>query len=855
MSVFVERCVLEVCSLPKIDDSLIERSTLLSKLVQERRRPRLLVAPSGYGKTTVCSQYVKMMFSDSTVFWCDCSSPCFFRDLQNSEMLNHFSNQANGAAICVFDNVPKLVGEDLCEFEQIVETISESSVEILITTAPEANPSFLKQLSLAVLRPEEFVFQDREDAEDKGVPILCHSNNHFEKFFNSIRDYGLRRSELLVYFSILALQVGNVKDIEGLSTAKNVASIFNKFSLFYPHLGIDCKKGAFSSCKIDASLMKQGLNYAMSEIVRSSVLADETEFLFGLAGILVERKQYLRAYELVSAFCKVNDVVRWAINNGITLIDAGQIGLFVKATCITPQQLKELRDEVNTINLVANYATSNQVGTEEFNLKLFRSHNSLPSQRLLASLLSIASCGVEDRYEYAKQALECTGLYEAQILSEDVFSGCRIKGESLLLLNDILLTYVDNRYRGFVVLLDEINVYSSSRLDDSNLCALLICSRLVISDFLFFLNGADDLEVCYKRLFGNVEDLNFVRDLFECLIEFVINEANVAGVEDKFYFELVDAVREVIRYCDHLNDKALKKIDKSAKSIIEEMHSARAKDAIACCSTLALNQKKPSVVKPAESRREKPSYKLRLTFFGCAQIELNGHYFESDILRKKNPCYMLFWLSKNLGRELGRNELVEKIWEDAPSIECKHRNFYSTLSHLKKELNFKSGFDFIKKSSVGYYLDAKHCESDLLEFDSFCNKLCFEPEVLLRDMDKLSADVARFSRPLIPMIRNKINLPELRYAYEQQLIDSLILAAVNFMQKEEYRNALWFAKQAKEIDRNREDAYELIMKAQSALHLRSSAFSTYFECRDALDVSYGIKPSDGLQSIYKSLLT
>ncbi len=116
MSVFVERCVLEVCSLPKIDDSLIERSTLLSKLVQERRRPRLLVAPSGYGKTTVCSQYVKMMFSDSTVFWCDCSSPCFFRDLQNSEMLNHFSNQANGAAICVFDNVPKLVGEDLCEF-------------------------------------------------------------------------------------------------------------------------------------------------------------------------------------------------------------------------------------------------------------------------------------------------------------------------------------------------------------------------------------------------------------------------------------------------------------------------------------------------------------------------------------------------------------------------------------------------------------------------------------------------------------------------------------------------------------------------------------------------------------------
>lgn len=75
------------------------------------------------------------------------------------------------------------------------------------------------------------------------------------------------------------------------------------------------------------------------------------------------------------------------------------------------------------------------------------------------------------------------------------------------------------------------------------------------------------------------------------------------------------------------------------------------------------------------------------------------------------------------------------------------------------------------------------------------------------------------------------------------------------MQKEEYRNALWFAKKAKEIDRNREDAYELIMKAQSALHLRSSAFSTYFECRDALDVSYGIKPSDGLQSIYKSLLT
>ena len=78
---------------------------------------------------------------------------------------------------------------------------------------------------------------------------------------------------------------------------------------------------------------------------------------------------------------------------------------------------------------------------------------------------------------------------------------------------------------------------------------------------------------------------------------------------------------------------------------------------------------------------------------------------------------------------------------------------------------------------------------------------------------------------------------------------------MTLLERKDFKNALWFAKEAKTLDRRREDIYYLIMRAQSGLNLRSSAVNTFFECKNMLDEELGIKPSDEMRDLYQMVIS
>lgn len=57
------------------------RPALVAKLLRERNVARFMVAPSGFGKSTLALEYAETVFAFDHVFWIDCASPCFLRDL------------------------------------------------------------------------------------------------------------------------------------------------------------------------------------------------------------------------------------------------------------------------------------------------------------------------------------------------------------------------------------------------------------------------------------------------------------------------------------------------------------------------------------------------------------------------------------------------------------------------------------------------------------------------------------------------------------------------------------------------------------------------------------------------------
>lgn len=85
---------------------IYSRPRLVKRLVAERDVARFVVAPSGFGKTSLGLEYAASMFSFRGVHWLDCSSPCFLRDLDAGIIAKTLIARPAQLDLVVFDDVP-----------------------------------------------------------------------------------------------------------------------------------------------------------------------------------------------------------------------------------------------------------------------------------------------------------------------------------------------------------------------------------------------------------------------------------------------------------------------------------------------------------------------------------------------------------------------------------------------------------------------------------------------------------------------------------------------------------------------------------------------------------------------------
>lgn len=87
MPTFIEKC----CCRGKRPAGVVGlrhnlRPDVTGALLRDRRVPRFLVAPTGYGKSACAYEYAQVVFGFEGVFWVRCDSPCFIRDLDNGTL-------------------------------------------------------------------------------------------------------------------------------------------------------------------------------------------------------------------------------------------------------------------------------------------------------------------------------------------------------------------------------------------------------------------------------------------------------------------------------------------------------------------------------------------------------------------------------------------------------------------------------------------------------------------------------------------------------------------------------------------------------------------------------------------------
>ena len=135
------------------------RPALVAKLLRERNVARFMVAPAGFGKSTLALEYAETVFAFDHVLWVDCASPCFLRDLDARGIVEGLVEVDGEPFLAVFEDVPPLDSLRAELFGAVLDDLLERGCEVLITCTP-ASDVFADQIDRMLIGAGDLLLSD-----------------------------------------------------------------------------------------------------------------------------------------------------------------------------------------------------------------------------------------------------------------------------------------------------------------------------------------------------------------------------------------------------------------------------------------------------------------------------------------------------------------------------------------------------------------------------------------------------------------------------------------------------------------------------------------------------------------------
>ena len=826
-----------------------ERRELISKLLCAKDKPRVIIAPSGYGKTAICASYAELIYSFKDTVWFDCASPCFLRDL-DSRRLNETLFAEYDIKLCVFDELPHIPETVIEKFKKLVDDLTEMGIEVLINLAPETRNEFFDDDGYYQL-PANSLFVKTNDIES--IPALEYPNGEVSNLFDSMRSYGLYRNEMLVYYCALMLQEGTFEEIEEFCDKRFVKKTLETISSYLPHLRVDFVKKKFKCVCIGVKDIRDGFGYAKDELIATSKLINDEEFFCLMAKVLADKGEWQRAKEVALNNFKVQDRLRWAINNATDFTDRHRVHDIVECLATSSQQMNGMRDEIHSCLCHIFCEIDSPQRAINCATKVLCSRKSTNSMKGYVALLACFYCERERLVDYEEMMIEFMGAGEVDSYFEKPFSSLRFSKSDLNLLKDFIVVWNQDSIQGLVFLMNKIDEHNERGASACSEAACCFCARYVLNFILEDGRNNKSFVAAIRKTFQTPLDFSEIHEMIGCLIRFCFDCLKLSDSGHIIPIEVLNASSVALELCEELCSDYLKFADSVVIEVVKDHR--KLDERIRTYADSSWTKSTSTLVRESEDIRKNVNESIKFSFFGGFSVTIDERLVACELAKRKNCVYFLFLLCENLGHDLTRELLTDKIWPDHMSVDSCRRNFYNTLNVIRRMARKITDVEFVMKSATGYRLDPNYCISDLQEFANFCNYLNFNAEMATRNMTLVAENITHFSMPLLPQIAKIPRINDLRITFRSQLVDALVLASLACLEIRDYRNTLWFARKAKDIDHNREDAYYLIMKAQNGLNLRSSAVSTFFECKNVLDQELGILPSSEIRNLYQTVIS
>ena len=834
-----------------------QRAVLMGRLLKEREVARFVVAPDGYGKTSLVVDYAETVFSWANVFFVNGQSPCFLRDLDEGALASLILEVDDQARLVVFDDLPMLDTGRAALLSRAVDSLIAKKCEVILTCTPMCDVFSGLQRDRVYLSARDLLLTDEEVEAAHGagdwprtpsdslpaanrVPALAwgQGQDAVEMFVKQLFKEQMPADLLLAIACMLVLHAGNARMLEAICPI-DVAEAGDLLD-FYPHLGYNADTGDFEAPALPverlASAMKKNANLLVSSARCSTWEKLSLAWADALFG---EGSDPARACDVLRCLCPRPCRSDWLLSHARYLVGRGCFYPTLKAVgslgSAKPGDASA-KARLASLEVVCRQVLGDEEGAVRC-AKRFAFNADIPLDSSIFCLLAVVRYGTASQRNRAADFLKgvADGMDESEL-------GSCSEGELLALL-------WHESQKGSRVLAERWTM----------------CHMLGVGDFVLCLAASWYFAIVGAEL---AEALPLVELPVSCeLVERFVRERierDRAGGLDFFSasagLSMERAHMKGMMYCCGMLSAGLlldlRKVELSVLAQRRQLECDLEEERTKANSWVETHPDSattpPAALLGSYAQRNVPVLSLR--FFGTFEVAIGGVPIDAKHFRRQNVRSLLVLLAVNQGRELSRDSMAHAMWPDS-SEKVARKSFYSIWSQLKLALSLSDGTcPYLIRHQYGCSLEVRHVQSDIARFNEICRELQFGRPGSI-DWVGLYAEIERdFSCELMPSEKKNPLVLEARNECRARLVDALVSASASVVEEGNPKWGIWFARAAVEREKAREDAYVALMKAQVASQQRTAAIMTYLKCRRVLAEELGVDPSPETQALYQQLI-
>lgn len=836
-------------------DHYHSRNNLIAHMIQARHTVRFLVAPSSFGKTTLMDEYAHSIFGFNDVFWIRGQSPCFLRDLDNNAFTSCIFSLSNKPGLIIFDDVPRLSHQRAGIFSTLLDVLRENGWEVLVSMSPSCDRYAEHQSDRLLVSASDLLVSDfemeqtqttTELAQRTSIPhhsferIPCffwpNSKSSSERLKQFLQDE-LSTEVLLCVFVALLVQKGSIELLSRFVQNWSQELLLH-LAEHYLYLGIDLQEEQFRSAPFAIEILSKEFLLQLDRMTSYSSCATKNELVAQLADILIEQGDPQRACQCMGKLSSVSERKAWLENNAQTL--------FQSACFYEAYQVYE------SFSLAAINQASALAAAQAWRLHFLG--NNEDACRLATRVQQTSKATEKDQVtaalllaRYGNEAAQKTAQNHLDVLTKysSSFNGCTFE-EGIADLFDARPEAWHTVAVGYLCLQEgtERAMQGIAYLSPNSAIVALLSTWML-----------QDMCSLHKDTPLNANERNqgekVIHQALEIFSEQERSLKRLSFLHVEWYRSLEQAMRVYSLSVPQVSKALSLLINEYELSLFEQQRCfAKAEKNIVKKQGYRTALQKEG---ESETTQDIPPI-LEVKFFGALEVRKENKVVEPTLFRRQKVKLLFAILVLSQGKEISREKLIEDLWP-GHTPEAGRRNFYNIWSELNKILrNSSKDNPYLVRLQQSYKADMRYVSSDVAAFERLCQDLSFGSvdmtawSQLYRHINVLYADnllPGEYENEIITLLRDK---------YRKQMVDACVTAARRLLEHKNAEAALQFARRAVEYGSSREDAYEILMRAQIKLGQRTEACDTFFKCRAVLRDEFGITPSQTMATLHNEII-